>query len=57
MSHLRRSALLRPTRRSRLVEDDLIAFPGDTMHAVNDLRACPRLSVGRTFYLAIGHGV
>ena len=36
------------------VEDDLVAFAGDTVHAVVDLRAGQRLSVVSKFYLAIG---
>ncbi len=39
------------------VEDDLVAFPGDTLHAVSDLRAGHRLSVVCNFYLAIGRHV
>jgi len=33
-------------------EDDLLAFPGNTLHVVNDLRAGRRLSVVCNFYLA-----
>jgi len=33
-------------------EDDLVAFPGDTVHAVSDLRGGDRLSIVCNFYLA-----
>lgn len=38
-------------------EDDLLAFPGQTIHAVRDLRAGRRLSVVCNFYLADGQHV
>jgi len=36
-------------------EDDLIAFPGDTVHAVGNLYAGERLSVVCNFYLSTGN--
>jgi hypothetical protein len=36
-------------------EDDLIAFPGETVHAVGNLYAGERLSIVCNFYFGIGN--